>query len=468
MNDSRSQRIFPFFVGSLLLVLVLLLWMGNRKTAPADQTAATPTKATHSSAAASNGINGRRVIRAATGTAPALTAEEVVAAKLKQFGQSRREIMRAMARQKNVAVPESAERFFDAVESGDWAKIKAAFDAINGGEGNAGHGEKRSPEVQALWAPIIDAFGVAEQVHLWPAQKLIDYGHAILDQLRPGMVYVGGTDEGRWVPTLLNETSDGERHVVLTQNGLADGTYLEYLRFLYGDRLSALSSDDSQRAFSDYMTDARKRLEHDQQFPDEPKQVRPGEEIKMVDNRITVAGRVAVMDINERLLSMLMEKNPELSFALQESFPLKGTYPGAAPLGPIMELGAQDQSGFTPQRAAESVAYWQQLAEQLRESPDPEKQGTPEKSFSKLAVGQANLYAERGLPEQAEQTYRIALEMRGDNTDAALGLASLLERNGRAADAKALLDQFAREYPKQAADIDKRRKSTSVTFEARQ
>jgi hypothetical protein len=27
--------------------------------------------------------------------------------------------------------------------------------------------------------------------------------------------------------SLLNETSDGERHIVLTQNALADGRYLE-------------------------------------------------------------------------------------------------------------------------------------------------------------------------------------------------------------------------------------------------
>jgi hypothetical protein len=47
-----------------------------------------------------------------------------------------------------------------------------------------------------------------------PAQKLLDYGNAVLGALRPGMVYVGGTDPGRWIPTLLNETSESERHIV--------------------------------------------------------------------------------------------------------------------------------------------------------------------------------------------------------------------------------------------------------------
>ncbi|MSU36329.1 MAG: hypothetical protein EXS36_14780 [Pedosphaera sp.] len=55
----------------------------------------------------------------------------------------------------------------------------------------------------------MQALGVAEQVHEWPAQKFLDYGNGVLDSLRPGMVYVGGTDNGRWIPELLNDTSEG-------------------------------------------------------------------------------------------------------------------------------------------------------------------------------------------------------------------------------------------------------------------
>ena len=374
--------------------------------------------------------------------------------------------MRAMAKQKNVTIPDAVERFFDAVEGGDWNEIEIAMAAINGGKSNAGHEHTRSPEVSALWAPIIDAYGVAEQVHLWPAQKLLDYGNDVLGSLRPGQVYVGGTDEGRWVPTLMNETSGGEPRIVLTQNGLADGTYAEYLRFLYGDRFNTLSSADSDRAFQDYMKDAQKRFEHDQQFPDEPKQVRDNEQIKIVDGKTQVSGMVAVMDINERLLRLLMDKNPDLSFALQESFPLKGTYADAAPIGPIMELRAQDQSSFTAERAAESVNYWRNVADQLRASPDDTNGETPLKSYSKLATGQANLFAERGFAESAEQTYHIALGIVPSNVDAVTGLAGLLERTGRAQDARALVDQFARDFPKQVDAVKRFR--TSVSFSVTQ
>jgi len=464
MNKSLIRPLL-LIAGTLMVILLMLLGVRHRRAAENRPAPSAERSATGAQDEARGSARGRLFHSSAT--VAAATAEEIVAGKMRQFARSRREVMRAMAKQKNIQIPELVERYFDALESGDWAQIKAAFDAINGGEANAGFGSGRLPAVRDLWAPIIDAYGVAEQVHLWPAQKLLDYGHAVLDSLRPGMVYIGGTDEGRWVPTLLNETSDGERRIVITQNALADGTYLEYVRFLYSDQLAAVTPDESKRAFDDYMTDARKRLAHDEEFPDELKQVRPGEQVKMVDGHVQVSGVVAVMDINERILRTLMEKNPDLSFALQESFPLKGTYTDAAPLGPIMELRAPDQAAFTPERAAQSVDYWRGVAEQLRTQPDDSSELTALKSFSKLAVGQANLFAERGFSETAEQTYRIAREILPNNTDAATGLAELLTRTGRADEARALLEKFARDFPKQSGAV-KESRAWSVTFSARQ
>jgi hypothetical protein len=226
-------------------------------------------------------------------------------------------------------------------------EIEARFKALRGGE------PKDTPvprHLHDVWPAIHDAYGAAQEAHLWPAQKLLDYGNAVLDSLRPGMVYVGGTDLGRWIPALLNGTLDGERHVVLTQNALADRLYLDYLEFQYGDRFATLTHGDSERAFSEYLADAQKRFDHDRRFPDEPKQVRPGEDLKMVDNRLEVSGQISVMDINERLFKMLLEKNPELSFAMEESFPFRSVLADASPLGPIMEVRPRDQqNAFTPE-----------------------------------------------------------------------------------------------------------------------
>src|SRR4051812_44481238 len=48
------------------------------------------------------------------------TPEQVVAGMVAQIGRSRREIARAMGRKAGKPVPEQIEKFFDAIESGNW------------------------------------------------------------------------------------------------------------------------------------------------------------------------------------------------------------------------------------------------------------------------------------------------------------------------------------------------------------
>jgi ribosomal protein L16/L10AE len=386
-----------------------------------------------------------------------LTAEEIVSKKLSQFARSRREYALALARRHNVQMPPDVEPFFAAVESGDWDAIEAAFKKINGGDSSAGHAD-RAPGVAPLWPAIIDAYGVAEQVHLWPAQKLLDYGNAILNSLRPGMVYVGGTDNGRWIPELLNDTSDGERHIVITQNALADATYQDYLQLQYDDRLANLSDEESQRAFSEYVADAQKRLEHDQQFPDEPKQLLPGEGVRMVDGKGQVAGQTAVMAINEKLLQTLMQKNPDLSFAIQESFPLRSTYADALPLGPLMELNARDgQNTFTVERARQFLDSWRNTADQVLSDPEAPGSSSVLKSYSHDAVAAANLLAAHDFSWQAEEAYRIASTVWPGNPEAINGLAEVLDRTGRGDEAQRLLEDFNRRFPDQRQTVERLR-----------
>jgi hypothetical protein len=362
-------------------------------------------------------------------------------------------------------MPGDVERFFDAVESGNWDEIKAAFDKISGGESNAGGSDQRSPEVSQLWPAIIDAYGTAEQVHLWPAQKLLDYGNAVLGALRPGMVYVGGTDNGRWVPELMNETSEGERHIVITQNGLAAGDYLDYLRLQYGDQMATLSDDESQRSFQDYIADAQKRLEHDQQHPDEPKQIRQGEDVRTVDGKVQVSGQIAVMAINERLLQTLMSKNPDLSFAIEESFPLKGTYAEALPLGPLMELnGRSALNDFSSARASEFVDYWRSASQQVLGDSEATGSETVLRAYSHDTAAAANLLAAHQFSGEAEETYRMSVRLWPQNPESVAGLANLLAQIGRENEARQLIQDFSRDYPGQVKDLERIRASSSITW----
>ena len=385
----------------------------------------------------------------------AASLEEIVAQKLAQFCCSRREFAYSLAKRHHVSVPAEVEQFFAAAESGNWEEIEAAFKKINGGDSSASWTDKRAPEVNELWPAIIDAYGVAEQVHLWPAQKLLDYGNAALGALQPGMVYVGGTDNGRWIPELLNDTAEGGQHIIVTQNGLAASDYLDYLRLQYDGRLANLSDEDSQRAFQDYMTDAQKRLQHDQQFPDEPEQVRPGEDIKVVDGKYQVSGRVAVMAINERLLGMLMQKNPDLSFAIEESFPLAGTYANALPLGPLMQLqGVSGQNPFDATRASQTVDYWRSTTQQLLSDPEATASDTVLRAYSHQTAAAGNLLAAHGFTSDAEAAYRLATQLYPANPEAVTSMADVLSRSGRQDEARQVLEDFSKQYPEQKKSLE--------------
>lgn len=376
-----------------------------------------------------NGLPHHREI----GAAPRIPAEQIVAEKLSQFARNRREIVQAMARHFNVKVPAEVERFFDAVEAGRWDEARALFDSLKKlrHSGQAGH------NLAVLWPAILDTYGAADLAHLWPAQELLDYGDAVLGSLGPGMVYVGGTDAGRWIPELLNDTSSGERHIVITQNALADNSYLDYLNFLYGDRMSTLTAEDTQRAFQEYIADAQKRLEHDQQFPNEPSQIRPGEQVTNSNGRLQVSGQVAVMAINGILLKALLQKNPDIPFALQESFPLKSFYADASTLGPVTELRAGDgPDALTPGRATQAVDYWSATVQQLLADPAAPADSGPRSAYSKLMLAQANLFLDHNYPEQAEQTYRLANELSPDNSETVLKYVNLLTAQKRYEEAR--------------------------------
>src|SRR6266566_448303 len=455
-SSNHASRWAWIIVSGCLLITLIAIFLPRPNIGSSDRAAATnqPSRANRTLDRAARVPSVHRRSNPATESTLPKTAEEIVAIKVGQFVRNRREIVRAISRRTNQEVPAEIEAFFDAVEAGNWEDIDSRWQGLakrSGQYENSTH----SPEFDQFWPAVLDAFGVAEQAHEWPAQKLLDYGEAVLGSLRPGMVYVGGTDNGRWVPELLNKTSDGEQHIIVTQNALADGRYLEFLNVLYGDRLATLTPDDSQRAFQDYIADAQKRLEHDQQFPDEPKQVRPGEDIQVTDGHVQVAGMVAVMAINEKILQTLMQKNPDLSFALQESQPLKGTYADAIPLGPLMELHAPDaQNAFTPETAAQSVDYWRTTTQNVLADAEAAASPYALRCYSHDADSAANLLAAHDYTAEAEQAYRLSSQLWPGNPEAAGGLATILARTGHADEARQLLDDFARSYPDQRPAIE--------------
>jgi hypothetical protein len=457
-NDYRLRPRWQW-VSCLLCALVLIVgfFVRRHRQEPDSQEAAATGEATVSEQPASSaGESFRpRVTREHRAETPQLTAEQIVSGKVTQFGRKRRELVRTIARRSQKEVPPEVEKFFDAIESGNWLDITNQWHELSVHSSQYEYSTNHWEQLDPFWPSVLDAYGVAEQAHLWPAQKLLDYGNGIMGALRPGMVYVGGTDNGRWVPELLNDTSDCEQHIIVTQNALADSRYLDFVNDLYRDRMSPLTQDDSKNAFAAYLSDAQKRLEHDQQFPDEPKQVLPSEDIQVVDGKVVVKGQVAVMAINGRLLQMLMQKNPDMSFAIEQSFPFRDTYADALPLGSLMELNARnDQNMFTAERASDSLDYWRNAAQQIFSDVDASSSEYVLKSYSHDASIAANLLAAHNFDSQAEETYRLATQLWPGNPECVGGLANLLATTGREAEAQQLMDNFSKQYPYQRKALE--------------
>jgi tetratricopeptide (TPR) repeat protein len=380
----------------------------------------------------------------------ARTAREIVAAKLKKFGIKRRALVHSLAEHYKIDVLPDVERFFDALDAGDWEETQRLFKSLRADlDGPSGS------DLRKYWRAILEAFGAAEQVQLWPPQQLLDYGNGVLNSLKPGMVYFGGTDSGCFICTMLNETTEGEQHLTLTQNALADNSYLDYLTAIYGDSLSIPTQEEAQNAFTQYVSDATQRAQHDEQFPDEPKQLLPGENVTITDGQPNVSGQVAVMAINNILTQIIMQKNPDLSFAMEESFPMQSSYAGAAPLGPIFELRAGDP--MTADAADQSVNYWQNEAQNLQAG--GETSSSALQSFSHDANAQGNLLANNNFPAEAGQAYQTTLEIWPGSVEAITGLTRVLAQQGQFDQAGQALDNFLQNNPQLSQTVSELRQT---------
>lgn len=260
------------------------------------------------------------------------------------------------------------------------------------------------------------------------------------EMTRDAILY-GGTDPGRFCPTYTifcesfipakckprDPLFDRRDVYIITQNALADGTYLNYIRshynrsaqkdmpffqellrptserdpqFNYSTNLLArmalnlldkpltelgakiearrrkegvyppkemiiASPDDSQRCFQEYLADAQRRLQHDKQFPNEMPQIKPGEDVKVIDNRVQVSGQVAVMSINGLLTKVMFDKNPTNEFFVEESFPLDWMYPHLTPFGIIMKINRKPIPSLPEEVFERDHEFWTQFAGRL-------------------------------------------------------------------------------------------------------
>jgi tetratricopeptide (TPR) repeat protein len=122
---------------------------------------------------------------------------------------------------------------------------------------------------------------------------------------------------------------------------------------------------DSSRCYQEYMIDAGRRFDHDRNFPNEPRQIRPGENVNIIGDQVQISGTVAVMSINAYVAKVIFDQNPKNDFFVEESLPLDWMYPHLTPFGIIMKVNRKPLATLSEEVLRRDHEYWKAYAKRL-------------------------------------------------------------------------------------------------------
>ncbi len=302
-------------------------------------------------------------------------------------------------------------------------------------------------------------------------------------------VLYGGTDPGRFVPTYMifcesrvapedrfrDKDFDRSDVYIITQNALADNTYMSYIRdhydfsrpdvtkpetiakfpawrrgvFKLGTRLLHRdrtypnapiyipSAEDGNRAFQEYIGDVQSG------------KIPASADIKIENGRVSVQGVGGVMAINGILARWIFDKNKDKhAFYVEESYVIPWMYPYLSPHGVIMKI---EKEPLPPPQAdpklwadivARDKAYWDKLTAEFIAREEFRRNNDAKKSFSKMRSALAGLYTARGMVAEAEYAFRQSLQLCPESPEANFRLADLYMRQHRFSEARVLIEQY--------------------------
>ena len=359
--------------------------------------------------------------------------EAKLMAQFKAFAIRKRDYAKKVAAEKQVKPPELVWNFFDLAIAGDfveaqkqyrplalmsgqydapppllgeafWAKARPRIEKLfevdllaGWRESIARHQQLNKEAFNVVWVLVNEVQGAMEALDSWHADYLQIYTENIVQSIPRNAIYFGGTDPGRYAITLGSKSHEkADPFFTITQNALADGRYLQYLRRLYGKRIYIPSIEDNEAAFSEYYSSARKRFMNGT--------LQPGEDVRLTLNfqcpnclstfplvvdrntapllkqiektgsypcprdqtpmpipepQVSVKGTTAVMTINALLAKTIFEKNPDHEFYVEESFPLEWMKPHMVPHGLIFKLERKPMKELPPGLIDQNRKDWQ-------------------------------------------------------------------------------------------------------------
>ncbi|MGD0016686.1 MAG: DUF2723 domain-containing protein [Verrucomicrobiia bacterium] len=320
-------------------------------------------------------------------------------------------------------------------------------------------------------------------------------------------VLYGGTDPGRFVPTYMifcesavppsqkfhdpnfdpegGAKFDRRDVIIITQNALADFTYMNYIRNHYDasrpdprhpetllnrppwqrwwintvwtalgrdktypvEPIWIPTGDDSQRAFQEYVADVQARQQRGEQLSAD-------EQVEVQEGRVSVRGVGGVMKINGILCRWIFDRNKDKhAFYVEESYVIPWMYPYLEPYGIIMKINhdplpspAQDPKRWQ-EIIARDHAYWDKLCADFDARPEFHRDGDAQKTFSKLRSAIGGIYASQKLYDAAIYAFKQSLWLCPESPEANFRLAQLCAEIGKFDDAISTLESYEQRDP---------------------
>jgi tetratricopeptide (TPR) repeat protein len=253
----------------------------------------------------------------------------------------------------------------------------------------------------------------------------------------PRAVFFGGTDPGRFVPTYMIYSARVREDVFLiTQNALADNTYMSVMRDLYGDRIWIPTPDDSARAFQIYVDEVNTGKR--------PKNA----DLTIENGRVQVSGALGVMEINGILCDMIFQRNKARhNFYVEESYVIPWMFPFLTPHGLIMQI-QPEPAAIPAVNVRDDLDFWDWYSRRLALNGRFVRDVVAQKSFSKLRSAIGGCYAARGMLREAEDAFQQARVLYKVSPEANFRLVQeVLLRQRRYDESVDILDQYVRLDP---------------------
>lgn len=257
------------------------------------------------------------------------------------------------------------------------------------------------------------------------------------EEMTPNAIFFGGTDPGRFVPTYMIYSAEVRSDVYLiTQNALADNTYMNVMRDLYGDNIWIPSQADSATSFKIYVDEVNAGK-------------RPKNADLTIDNgRVQVSGALGVMEINGILCQMIFDHNNyKHDFYIEESYVIRWMFPYLIPHGLIMKIN-KTTTDLTNETVTDDMEFWDWYTRRLTGNNKFMRDVVARKSFSKLRSAIAGAYAARNMLDISEKAFKEALLLYPLSPEANFRMAQEVQiRQGRFEDSIDVLNELGRQDP---------------------